>query len=340
MISLFIDKDLFAINPKLARKIYLIKLFGMLGAFVTLPFGVLAVYYGNITLASVLLGISIFLLANYLLITKTKHYTLASNIIVYLFFFLFLYLVYSGGVENTGSLWIYAFPSLALFLHGLKRGLVDIALFVIVLSVILLYPDNALLYASYSDEYKVRLVFSFLVVSFLSSLYEYSSEKSYAQLKYLTDKLVLTLKEEQLTHIANNRSVTDEMELLFEYAKENDEDLSLVLCDIDYLLDIKERYGKDVAAMVVDKISNEIQNSIHNSQAVAHWTGNEFLILLPQTNATDAYRFSKALEKRIKNIHIMHDRKPILSSITTGVADSRYTHSIYGAIRIADDKMY
>jgi len=340
MISAFVDKDLFAKNPKLARKIYLIKLFGIIGILVTLPFGLLSMYYGNLKLSILLIVVAAFLGVNYLLVVKTTRYVLASNIIVYLFLLLFLYLVYSGGVENTGSLWIYAFPPLALFLHGLKKGLVDIALFVILLTVMFLYPGNELLSASYSDEYKLRLIFSLLVVSFLSSLYEYSSAKSHQQLELLTYKLIGIAKEEQLAEITSKRSINDEMEVFFDYAMEHDEDLSLVLCDIDYLYDIQERYGKDVSDMIIDKISDEIKKSIHNSMAISRWTGNELLIVLPQTKYDDACTFSNALEKRIKNLKIIHDRKPILCSLTTGVADAKNTKSIYGMIRNADAKMY
>lgn len=340
MISAFVDKDLFAKNPKLARKIYLIKLFGIIGVLVTLPFGLLSMYYGNMKLSILLIVIAVFLSVNYFLVVKTTRYVFASNIIVYLFLLLFVYLVYSGGVENTGSLWIYAFPALALFLHGLKRGLVDIALFVILLTVMFLYPDDAFLSASYSDEYKLRLIFSFLVVSFLSSLYEYSSVKSHEQLEELTYKLIGIAKEEQLAEITSKRSINDEMEVFFYYAMEHDEDLSLVVCDINYLYDIQERYGKDVADMIIDEISKEIKKSIHNSLAISRWTGNEFLIVLPKTNYDDAYTYSKALEKRIKNLKIIHDRKPILCTLTTGVADAKNTKSIYGMIRHADTKMY
>ena len=327
-------------DPEALRKIFILKLFVMLGMLFSLPFGVLSLFQDNYILSLFLLSTSAILTINYYLVVNKQTYKLSAHIMVYLFFVLYIYLVYSGGVENTGSLWIYIFPSLALFLHGLKHGLVDISIFVILIALMFLVNNGNYLEVTYTDEYKIRLLLSFFIVALLSSSYEYSSTKSFVQMRLLTKKLIDNAKQEQLTELANKRGIYEEMELLFHYAKKHDETLSIMLCDIDYLHDINGRYGLDVGNMVIKEIEQEIQNSIKNSGTVARWSGEEFLILLPQTKLNDAYKFSVALEKRIKNLSIMHDRKPIQVSLTTGVSDIENTKSIYSAIRQADNKMY
>ena len=327
-------------DPEVLGKIFILKLFVMLGMLFSLPFGVLSLFQDNYILSLFLLSTSAILTINYYLIVNKQTYTLSAHIMVYLFLVLYIYLVYSGGVEDTGSLWIYVFPSLALFLHGLKHGLIDIAIFIILLSLMFLIDNGSYLEGSYSDEYKIRLLLSFLMVTLLSSLYEYSSTKSLAQMRVLTEKLIGVAKQEQLLELTKRRGIYAEMEVLFTYAKENNEALSIILCDIDYLHDINGRYGTDVGDMVIKEIEEEIQKSINNSATVAKWSGEEFLILLPKTEFSDAHKFSLALEQRIKNLKIIHDRKPIQVSITTGVSDIENTKSIYSAVRQADNKMY
>jgi len=335
-----LDKNLCEYNPGLERNIFLIKLFGLMGVVVTMPFGVLALFRGNTTLSMILISISSILILNYFFASKREKYTFASNVIVYLFLFLFLYLVYSGGIENTGSLWIYVFPALALFLHGFKHGLIDIGIFALGMIVILYFPIDTALMASYSDDYKSRLLLSFVAVTFLASLYEYSSIKSFDRVCTLTKKLINVAKEEQLAELARKRSIGEEYELMFAYAKKHDESMSIVLGDIDYLHDIKGRYGDDVGEMVIDEIKNGIENCIKNSEAIVRWTGAEFLILLPKTVYDDALKFAQALEQRIKNLTLMHGGKPMHISLSTGVADIENSHSLYATIRNADSKMY
>ena len=335
-----VNQNVCEYNPRLARNIFLIKLFGLMGVLVTMPFGVLALFRGHTTLSMILMSISSVLILNYFFSSKREKYVFASNVIVYLFLSLFLYLIYSGGIENTGSLWIYVFPALALFLHGFKHGLIDIGIFVLGTILILYIPLDTPLLATYSDEYKSRLLLSFITVSFLASLYEYFSLKSFEQVCALSKKLINVAKEEHLAELARKRGIGEECEILFSYAKKHNEKMSIVLADIDYLPDIRGRYGNDVGEMVIYEIKHAIENCTKNSEAIVRWTGAEFLILLPQTVHDDACKFTEALEQRIKNMTLTHDGKPIHISLTTGVADIENSDSIYAAIRNADSKMY
>ena len=345
----FIDTDMFTDqqsmklsdnSPECLRKIFTIKLFGVIGMLVTLPFSVLSFLNSQHILSLVLFAITVILLLNYFLVSKKAYYGLGANIIVYIFLILFLYLVYTGGVANTGSLWIYAFPALALFLHGLKRGLIDIAIFIILLTLMFIGFDNSFLEASYSDEYKSRLIFSFLVVTFLSSLYEYSNDKTFDEMNILTEKLINTAKQDQLTELANRRGIYEEMESLYEHAKKNNEELCVMLCDINFLHDINKSYGHEVGDLVIKEVAKEIQNSIKNTHTLARWSGEEFLILLPQTKLEDAHKFAAALEKRIENLNINYDRKHIKVTVSTGISNVEGVNSIYSAVRLADNEMY
>ena len=327
-------------DPEALRKIFILKFFVMLGILFTLPFGVLSLFQDNVILSLSLLFISALLSINYYFIVNRETYSFGGPLVVYLFFFLFLYLVYSGGVANTGSLWIFTFPALALFLQGLKHGLIDIAIFLLIITLMLFLNNGVYMEAAYTDEYKTRLILIFAVITLLTSLYEYSSTDSFKQMRLLTKKLIDVAKEDQLTELASKRGIYEEMELLFHYAKEHNEALVVMLCDIDYLHDINGRYGHEVGEMVIKEISQEIQNSIKNSDTVAKWSGEEFIILLPQTGLSDAHKYASALKKRIKNLKIMHDRKPIQVSLTTGASNIENVKSVYSAVRQADNKMY
>lgn len=218
--------------------------------------------------------------------------------------------------------------------------IIDIGIFVFILSVMFLINNDAYLTASYSGEYKLRLILSFLVVALLSSLYEYSSIKSFEEMRKLTQKLIAVAKQDQLTEFTNKRGIHEEIGELHHNTQERNEALSVMLCDIDYLHDIKGRYGQKIGDMVIEEIAAEIQKSINNTQAIARWTGGEFLILLPQTKIEDAHKFASALDKRIKNLAIMHEGCKIQVSLSIGISDIENSGSIYSSIRHADNQMY
>jgi len=159
-------------------------------------------------------------------------------------------------------------------------------------------------------------------------------------MRILTEKLIGVAKQDQLTELANRRGIYEEMELLYAKAKENDEPLCVMLCDIDYLHDINDGYGHHVGDIVIKEIAKEIQNSIKNSDPVARWSGEEFLVILPQTSLEDAHNFAKALSQRIDNLEIKYDNKCIPVSLSIGVSDIENAKSIYAAVRYADNEMY
>ncbi len=327
-------------DPEAIQKLFILKLFAAWSIIFTFFFGLLCLFEKNTFLSLFLLATSIILLLNYYLITKKEKYTMGTHIIVYLFMFLFFYLVYSGGIANTGSLWIYTFPALALFLHGLKHGLIDIFIFIFCLFFVFYLGNEQFLEASYTSEYKIHLILSFLMVTLLSALYEYSRIKALNQMRQLSTELIENAKDVQLSELSKQRGLYEEVEVLYAQAKENNEKLCIVLCDIDYMHDIFSRFGEEVGDMVIDEITKEIEKSLKNSEGIVRWSGEEFLIVLPNTPYDDAVLYANALEKRIQNYKMKYDGKIMPVSLTTGVTDSKNIKSIYRLIRQADSKMY
>ena len=119
-------------DTEIVRKVYLINLFGFVGILFSLPLAVSAALNHKLQLSFFLLLTSAFCLGNHFYLKKTLDTRWASNILLYTLFTLMIFLVASGGVNNTGPLWVYTFPAVALFLHGFKKGLCDIAIFLII----------------------------------------------------------------------------------------------------------------------------------------------------------------------------------------------------------------
>ena len=77
--------------------------------------------------------VSFILYVGYYVFNKYNNIALSSTISLYSLYALMIYLVFTGGVENTGPLWIYVVALISVFFHGLKRGLIEIAIFVVII---------------------------------------------------------------------------------------------------------------------------------------------------------------------------------------------------------------
>jgi len=90
------------------RKLYLINTFNFIAILFVFPFGLNALLNASYPLALTLLSISIVLTFNYYFLKVSDHpqkKDFASYIISLLFSILMSYLIYTGGVDDTGPLW-------------------------------------------------------------------------------------------------------------------------------------------------------------------------------------------------------------------------------------------
>jgi PAS domain S-box-containing protein len=129
------------------------------------------------------LSLATFLIANYLHAQRYKRYTFSINLGVFLAAVLFVYMFLTMGMNRGGFVWYYAFPVVASFLLGSKKGAIATALISLPMVVFFLMRTPPSIFASYSLDFKLRFIFSFSVVFAFSYLFEYSREKNWEQLQ-------------------------------------------------------------------------------------------------------------------------------------------------------------
>nr|WP_243633814.1 GGDEF domain-containing protein [Motiliproteus coralliicola] len=307
---------------------------------ITFAMGVVAFVQTNWPLGLTLLIASSVYLVGYLIQKYTGNIDLSSNTILYSLIILMVYLVYSGGVSNTGPLWIFMVAPVALFLHGLKRGLWDIALFVIITSVIMFYPGDALISASYDSDFKVRLILSFLTVTFLSSFYEYSREKSFDDAVKISKEFERLAKYDPLTKLSNRRDAMDKIQHEYNRMKRNDEPLSIMLADIDHFKEINDEYGHDAGDYVLMSLAGFFKNQCRSQDIVARWGGEEFLFILPQTDIEQAQHFANKLLEKVRWHRVIYNRADISCTLSFGISHLHKDTSIEQSLREADIALY
>lgn len=327
-------------DTEVVRKVYLINLFGLVGILFTFPLGIAAAFHQNMQLSFFLLLTTSLCLGNHFYLKKTLNIHFASNLILYSLFALIIYLVVTGGVNNTGPLWVYTFPAVALFLHGFKKGMYDIVVFLILLILIFISPNLFIVDYSYSNEFKLRIIYSLMAVTFLSSLHEYSRMKAFDKMQLLQRELELAAKRDVLTKLLNRRGI-DEI-IRYEYAKfkRNRLKFSIVLCDIDYFKKINDQYGHAIGDLVLKTISQSFVRLTREQDSVSRWGGEEFMLLLPETTIEDAFVLSEKIRCHIENETIETNNDKIKITMSFGLSEVNMSTSLEAAITQADNNLY
>lgn len=170
-----------SLDNERARKIVVLNLFSFIGIASMLYFGINALFFANYLHACILFITIAITIANYFYLRKSKNYIISGHIIIVMMFALNLYLIFSGGQDNTGILWLYVFPVLCIFTLGIKQGLIYVGvLFGIVLG--FLY-SNFTVMPEYSINMRARFIASFTAVTFMSLVFEHLRAITYRELQ-------------------------------------------------------------------------------------------------------------------------------------------------------------
>src|SRR5471030_588723 len=90
--------------------------------------------------------------------------------------------------------------------------------------------------------------------------------------------------------------------------------LSLIICDIDYFKKINDRYGHDVGDQVLKSVG-KIFNTLRGYDSVARWGGEEFIVMLPDTDHVVAMKVAERLRIGVEESIIIVDNAQISSTV-------------------------
>ncbi|TPE50902.1 GGDEF domain-containing protein [Maribrevibacterium harenarium] len=317
-----------------SRRIFIINLFCMVGVTFTFPLGVLALFSGRWGMGIGLLALAALYTANHFFLRRTQNHVLSSNVILYPLYLLMLYLVYSGGVNGTGHVWIYCLPAVSLFLHGLKRGLLELFLFLLLLLFVLYGMETPFDQLGFHPDLKSRVVLSFVLVILLSTVYEYITSLFNHSLQEAHNKVALAATTDPLTGLLNRRGLQNTL------ADRNWSQPYLLLLDVDHFKRINDQYGHDAGDLFLCQMAENLQQTLPKAAALSRWGGEEFLIACQCESASKAMAFAEALRGRLADLKVLWDEQEIATTISIGMVQMKQAEKFSEALGRADKQLY
>ena len=109
-------------------------------------------------------------------------------------------------------------------------------------------------------------------------------------------------------------------------ARRHRNDLSVVLIDIDHLKCINDAYGKRCGDEVLRRVAVSCSRALRGSDVLARFGGEEFIILLPQTDPLGALDMADRLRQRVAGLDLDWLGHSINVQVSVGVASLRDEH--------------
>lgn len=146
---------------------------------------------------------------------------------------------------------------------------------------------------------------------------------------------------DRLTGLNNRGHWEDAIKLEYARHARYGSQASLVMFDIDHFKHINDTYGHQVGDKVLRAIADLVRGLIRTVDIAGRYGGEEFAVLLPDTDRQGAALFAERLRKAVEEDQIIHEGQPIRCTISLGVADLGSTVSEYKQlIEQADQAMY
>ena len=315
-------------------------LIGLIGAAFLVVFGVNALGGEELILGASLILAAGVGLGSLLLMRKTGDLRYGAYGVSVAACYVFIHLIISGGAEGTGPLWCYSLVVLITFLQGLRRGTYVVAGLTVITLIIMFVPDLPFAVAEYSTAFKIRFVASFLALAVMALIYEYLRAESQSRYRSISSRLDQAARTDELTGLANRREMNSLLEMEYARFTRHGQPFSVIMLDLDRFKQLNDRFGHAFGDQVLIRVASLLSANIRLTDRVARWGGEEFLILLSQTDLAEAAQVAEKLRVAVAECEPGDPARHEALTASLGVQSIEYAETIESVINQADDRLY
>lgn len=125
--------------------------------------------------------------------------------------------------------------------------------------------------------------------------------------KKMEKKLEKLATTDPLTEAKNRRSFQQFFETELARSQRYDHKLALLMMDIDHFKVINDTYGHDIGDKVLKLLVAEAQGILRSTDIFSRWGGEEFIVLLPESDIQQASKVAEKLRGNLSKIEVGTD---------------------------------
>jgi len=153
----------------------------------------------------------------------------------------------------------------------------------------------------------------------------------------LQARLANEARTDKLTGLLNRRGFEERASVELAHARREARSVAVVSFDIDYFKHINDEWGHDAGDRVLARMGSVLSTRSRDVDVVARIGGEEFVVLMPETDAADADRFAA----RIRLALAAPDRSGIPAvRVSAGVAAAAGPSDLEALLQHADSALY
>jgi len=157
------------------------------------------------------------------------------------------------------------------------------------------------------------------------------------RLDELNRALQLAASVDKLTGALNRRKIDEVMLSEMARAKRYQSPLSVIMFDLDHFKQVNDTYGHLTGDEVLKAVVEVTRQKIRATDSLGRWGGEEFILLLPETDMAEANEVAEKIRRSIEHCVLAQVGRV---TISCGVAEMREVDSEDSLLKRVDDALY
>jgi len=147
---------------------------------------------------------------------------------------------------------------------------------------------------------------------------------------------------DQLTGVLNRQAVLTELEKEIDRARRYAHQLSVVMVDLDHFKRLNDSHGHAAGDTLLRQVADVLRTNLRGVDVVGRYGGEEFLIVLPETDVDAAASLAEKLRRLVaRSTVVLDDGIVATATLSAGVAGGFGSHlDLEALVRDADNAMY
>jgi diguanylate cyclase (GGDEF)-like protein len=236
-----------------------------------------------------------------------------------------LYALKKDIISKTGSMLKYEIDGEAYLLN--TKYIPELDLYLLVEAKVTQFTEEV------THTFYLNLILSLLVTALITVIILLTVKGHHRELEYLANN-------DTLTRLPNRRAFNKAFHRFFLLYKRNANPMTLLFFDLDDFKQVNDTLGHNIGDRVLVRVAEILRMSVRQTDLIARWGGEEFIVALIDTGIEDAYTIAEKIKGRIEDDIQLHEMASYLVTASFGLTGVSEHDTIDSLLKRVDDALY
>jgi diguanylate cyclase (GGDEF)-like protein len=246
-----------------------------------------------------------------------------------------------GRKEISYFLWAFVPPAVIFSVLGKKAGMTISLMFFAVAIILMAAPASIMHSEPYSVFVIGRFITIYMILTFMLYYYESSQQILLKHIRNEKEKFECASKQDPLTGLSNRRDLMDKIREEQQRQMRLKNTFTLILGDIDNFKALNDTHGHDAGDHVLKSVAQVLKEQVRGIDCPARWGGEEFLIMLIETDIEGGQTVAERIRCRIEESAFTFNGITLPVTMTFGLSQYQGANdTLDSCIKRADKALY